>query len=90
MKINVSTDGFDKVLERFEAMDRAFRKEHGAKALEKAGQVMLDALKDAAPKGETGNLKASMGIMKKNITSITIGHANTIDRTDVYHYYQHY
>lgn len=90
MKITTKTDGFDEVLERFKLMDRAFRKENGAKALEKAGQVMLDALKDAAPEGETGNLKASMGIISQNMTSITVGHANNLGRSKIYHWYQNF
>ena len=90
MKITVKTDGFDEVLERFKLMDRAFRKDVGGKALEEAGQVMLNALKAEAPKGETGNLTASMGVISQNMTSIQVGHANSIDRTAIYHYYQHY
>lgn len=90
MRISIETEGFDEVLERFKLMERGFRKEVGGKALQEAGEVMLESLKSNAPKGETGNLTASMGVISKNMTSIQVGHANSIDRTAIYHYYQHY
>lgn len=90
MKINIETDGFDEVLERFKAMERAAKNDIAKDALSKAGDIMLESLKSNAPKGETGNLTASMGIISKGTRFVTVGHANPIDRTSVYHFYQHY
>lgn len=87
MRINIETDGFDRVLERFKRMERAAKKDIANEALSKAGEIMLEALKDVAPKGETGNLTASMGIISKNMKCVIVGHANAIDRTAIYHYY---
>ena len=90
MKINIETDGFDEVLERFKAMEKAAKNDIAKDALSKAGDIMLESLKSNAPKGETGNLTASMGIISKGTRFVTVGHANAIDRTAIYHFYQHY
>jgi HK97 gp10 family phage protein len=88
MRLKVDTKGFDEVLERFKLMDRAFKKE--ADVLGKASEIMLRALKEHAPKGETGNLESSMGIISKGMHKVVVGHANNIERTGIYHFYQNY
>lgn len=90
MRVNVNVQGMDSILQRFQQLERATRKEVGGEALSKAGDIMIESLKNEAPKGETGNLTSSMGVVSKSMTSIKVGHANSIDRTNVYHYYQNY
>ena len=84
MRLSVETKGFDEVLERFKLMATATEKKD---ILGKAGEIMLRALKEHAPKGETGNLESSMGIISKGMHKVVVGHANPKDRTSIYHYY---
>ena len=89
MKIYIETKGFEEVLERFKRMERATKKEIGKEALDKAGEMLIQALQEEAPK-DTGKLSASMQVISRGVTRITVGAVGGEDRNYFKSFYNHY
>ena len=89
MKINIKTSGFEELQERFKRMERASKKELGKTCLDKAGEMLIDALKESAPK-DTGKLSSSMNVISQSITRITVGAKGSEDRNYFKSFYNHY
>lgn len=91
MKFTVKVEGIESLVERLKMLERIDRNEIKNDALNKAGEVMVNGLKESAPK-DTGALG---GQVEKEIhgMSVSIGAegkgANGRD-TVIYGFYQHF
>lgn len=89
--MGLKVDGLDALISKFEELERKAQKDIADKALDKAGDIVKDAIIDEAPE-DTGALKNAIdkGNIKGSGTnrSIDVGNINGDSEVTRYWYYQ--
>lgn len=85
---------FNEALRTLDSMEKRIANKIEKTVMVKAAEVMLEGQQSTVPVGDTGKLKASLGVGKttrrKGRMDIHIGIINAQEREVVYGYYQHY
>ena len=92
MKLKVELEGLGRVLTRLKMLEKAESKPVKNQCLTEAGRIMVDAMKDSAPK-DTGALQSSIRVVEQNSKMVAVSYegAGAEGRdTIIYGFYQHF
>lgn len=73
IKIDGKLTGWNSIVRELNQLDRKIQRKLGLKAMRKGAKSMVKEAKNLAPKGRTGRLKRSIGLMAEKFKSGIIG-----------------